>query len=292
MWRAWYTPDQNNDRKKDEPKKFFGTKFSKSSGGRGEKKQSEPEEFNWKRVLRIVLSWSLIILAVFIVMSVFRSDDAGRHTISFNQYQEFLRQNKIKSAVIKKTGSNDFDFHGTLRTSEEMTNTSGVKVTGDKFVVTLPYTNIDDEITSWGGGATFQYQLPQNFLLDLNYSYADFDAVQAQKNNPEFVPAFNTPKHRFQAGLSNKEVVKGKGIGFNLRFRWSDGYLWQSPFGQGAIESYQVVDASLTYKIPAARSLLKLGANNLFNREYRQIYGGPNVGSHYYISLTFDDMFR
>jgi cell division protease FtsH len=150
MWRAWYTPDQNNDRKKDEPKKFFGTKFSKSSGGRGEKKQSEPEEFNWKRVLRIVLSWSLIILAVFIVMSVFRSDDAGRHTISFNQYQEFLRQNKIKSAVIKKTGSNDFDFHGTLRTSEEMTNTSGVKVTGDKFVVTLPYTNIDDDlIAAW-----------------------------------------------------------------------------------------------------------------------------------------------
>jgi cell division protease FtsH len=154
MWRAWYTPSQKNDEKGDEKNKFFGSRFNKKSGdrggGRGDKKQSEPEEFNWKRVLRVVLSWSLIILAVFIVMSVFRSDDAGRHTISFNQYQEFLRQNKIKSAVIKKTGSNDFDFHGTLRTSEEMTNTSGVKVVGDKFVVTLPYTNIDDElIAAW-----------------------------------------------------------------------------------------------------------------------------------------------
>jgi cell division protease FtsH len=154
MWRAWYTPIKKNDEKGDEQKSFFGSRFNKKSGdrggGRGEKKQSEPEDFNWKRVLRVVLSWSLIILAVFIVMSVFRSDDAGRHTISFNQYQEFLRQNKIRSAVIKKTGSNDFDFHGTLRTSEEMTNTSGVKVVGDKFVVTLPYTNIDDElIATW-----------------------------------------------------------------------------------------------------------------------------------------------
>jgi iron complex outermembrane recepter protein len=152
------------------------------------------------------------------------------------------------------------------------------------------YTNIADDITSIGGGATLQYQLPSSFLVDANYSYADFDAEEAQKNNPEFVPAFNTPKHRFQVGLSNKEV--GAGIGFNVRFRWSDGYLWQSPFGQGEIDSYQVVDAAVTYKLTAARSLLKIGANNLFNQEYRQLYGGPNVGSHYYISIAFDEMFR
>lgn len=152
------------------------------------------------------------------------------------------------------------------------------------------YSNVADAITSMGGGLALQYQLPRNLLVDANYSYADFDAESAQKNNPEFVPAFNTPKHRFQLGMSSKEVAAG--IGFNLRFRWSDGYLWQSPFGQGEIESYQVVDAAVSYKLTTARSLLKIGANNLFNQEYRQIYGGPNIGSHYYISITFDEMFR
>ncbi len=149
MWRSWFTPDQKKDQKENGPNKFFGSKFGRNSGdrgGRNNKKPNEPEEFNWKRVLRVVLSWSLIIVAVFVVMSVFRSDDSGRHTVGFNQYQEFLRQNKIKTAVIKKTGSNDFDFHGTLRTTEEMTNVNGVKVNGDKFVVTLPYTDISEAV--------------------------------------------------------------------------------------------------------------------------------------------------
>ncbi len=134
------------------PKSFFNSPFNnkdkKDKNKRDDKggKGKEPEDFNWKRVLRVVLSWSLIIVAVFVIMSLFRDDDAGRHKINFNQYQAFLNDNKIESATIKKTGTNDFDFHGTLRSSEEMITPGGTSVVGNKFVVTLPYTNIDDSI--------------------------------------------------------------------------------------------------------------------------------------------------
>jgi len=133
------------------PTNFFSSPFNsdkKDSNKRDDKggKGKEPEEFNWKRVLRVVLTWSLIIIAVFVIMALFRDDDSGRHKINFNQYLTFLNENKIESATIKKTGTNDFDFHGTLRSSEEMTTPDGNRVVGDKFVLTLPYTNIDDAI--------------------------------------------------------------------------------------------------------------------------------------------------
>jgi cell division protease FtsH len=149
MERFRYTPEYTYYSSNDDKNKFYNSPFNKDKKDRkhqDSKKEKEPEDFNWKRVLRVVLSWSLIIIAVFVVMSLFRDNDAGRHAITFNQYLSFLSDNKIESATIKKTGSNDFDFHGQLRSSEEMTTTGGTRVVGDKFVVTLPYTNIDDTI--------------------------------------------------------------------------------------------------------------------------------------------------
>ncbi len=135
--------------KGDGSRNFFnksGNKDRKNKEKRDGKGGKEPDEFNWKRVMRVVLSWSLIIIAVFVIMSLFRENDTGRHKITFNQYITFLNGNKIQSAVIKKSGQNDYDFHGTLRSSEEMTTTADTRVVGDKFVVTLPYTNLDDAI--------------------------------------------------------------------------------------------------------------------------------------------------
>jgi cell division protease FtsH len=136
-------------------KTFYNSMFNSEDNGKGgrnqgnrddEKKSKEPEELNWKRLFRVILSSSLIIIVLFVIVSMLRDDDAGRHKISFNQYLTLLSGNKIKEATIKKSGMNDFNFHGTLRTSEEMTTVGGARVVGDKFVVTLPYTNIDDAV--------------------------------------------------------------------------------------------------------------------------------------------------
>ena len=119
--------------------------------GRGQRPMLRGEDdFNWGKVLRVVLSWSAIIMAVFLVMTIFKGQEATEYEVTFTQYQEFLNANKIERAVVKKSNLNDFDFHGTLSEAEDITLPTGKKVRVEKFTLTLPYTNIDDAvIANW-----------------------------------------------------------------------------------------------------------------------------------------------
>lgn len=104
------------------------------------------DEFNWGKAFRVVLSWSAIIMAVFLVMTIFKGAEATEYEVSFTQYQEFLNNKQIAKATIKKSNLNDFDFHGTMREPQEITLPTGKRVKVEKFTLTLPYTNIDDAV--------------------------------------------------------------------------------------------------------------------------------------------------
>jgi cell division protease FtsH len=121
---------------------------------RGPKGQKQPaggnDEFNWGKVLRVVLGWSAIIMAVFLVMTMFKGQEGTEYEVTFTQYQDFLNNNKIAKAIVKKSNLNDFDFHGTLTEPQEIQIQGGKKVRVEKFNLTLPYTNIDEPvITRW-----------------------------------------------------------------------------------------------------------------------------------------------
>jgi cell division protease FtsH len=148
---------QQEEKKESEPQKqsappkrrsFLPPKGLK---GRGPKPMLRgDDDFNWGKVLRVVLSWSAIIMAVFLVMTIFKGQEATEYEVTYTQYQEFLTSNRIGRAIIKKSNFNDFDFHGTLTEVQEITLTTGKKVRVEKFTLTLPYTNIDDAvIATW-----------------------------------------------------------------------------------------------------------------------------------------------
>jgi cell division protease FtsH len=148
---------QQEEKKESEPQKqssppkrrsFLPPKGLK---GRGPKPMLRgDDDFNWGKVLRVVLSWSAIIMAVFLVMTIFKGQETTEYEVTYTQYQEFLANNKIGRAIIKKSNFNDFDFHGTLTEAQEITLTTGKKVRVEKFTLTLPYTNIDDAvIATW-----------------------------------------------------------------------------------------------------------------------------------------------
>ena len=152
------------------------------------------------------------------------------------------------------------------------------------------YTNIEDDVTSNGFGLGLDYLIGKGFKAGFNYTYTSFDAEEAVKNQPGFLPSFNTPENRFNISFSGSNVGNSN-IGFNLKLRQWDAYTWQSPFGAGDIEGKAIVDLALTYKLTNIQSMIKLGASNLLNNEYNTVYGGPKVGSIYYISWTYDQMF-
>lgn len=152
------------------------------------------------------------------------------------------------------------------------------------------YTNAEDEVSSQGATLGITYLLPKGYTVTANGTWASFDIKDANPNN---VPAFNTPKYRTTLGLSNSQVAGN--AGFNVTWRWQDSFDWVGSFNElqpGRIEAYSLVDAQISYKLPALKSIAKLGASNVFNKQVYQAYGSPAIGAIYYVSITFDEMLR
>jgi outer membrane receptor protein involved in Fe transport len=186
-----------------------------------------------------------------------------------NSYENFIANVNVVTPLVGSVG----DLSGILALAN-----------GNSTVYQLA-TNAEGTVTSMGAGISFEYALTQGFRFVGNYNYATYEIVDA---DPELIPGFNTPEHRFGFGLSNSNVLKG--VGFNVRLNWSDSYEWRSAFGDGMVDQYSTVNAQVTYKIPNSKVALKLGGNNLFGNEYRTSFGTPNIGSIYYLSFVFDEL--
>jgi outer membrane receptor protein involved in Fe transport len=146
------------------------------------------------------------------------------------------------------------------------------------------YTNTNVEIKSIGFGAGFTKKFLNKFEFSANYNYAQFDFDQNQ--DPNFEAGFNTPKHRAKGSLSSDNLFKN--FGANASIRWSDEYLWQSSFADGRIKAATVFDLQLSYGIEKIKSTFKLGATNLFGREYQQVLGAGAIGQQYFFSWTIN----
>jgi len=97
------------------------------------------DDFNWGKVLKVVLSWSAIILGVFIVMTLFRSQEGTEYELDYTQYQSLLKEGQINNATIRKSDLNNFDFHGVLKKPSDLPTSSGRVLSVQRFVTTLPY---------------------------------------------------------------------------------------------------------------------------------------------------------
>ena len=148
-----------------------------------------------------------------------------------------------------------------------------------------PYVNSSDEVTSYGVGVGFTYNVFKGYTVNGNYNYAKFP--NESNADGDFRAGFNTPEHKFNIGLGNREVFNN--FGFNVNFRWQEQFIWESTFGIWTVPEFGVFDAQVNYKISSLRTIIKLGGTNLLGGDYRTNLGAPFVGKQYYISLTFDE---
>src|SRR5512141_1210622 len=70
----------------------------------------QDDDFNWNKVLKVVLSWSAIILLVFLVMTVFKGSEGTEVELWYPEYEELLQKGQIETAIIKKSERTNFDF--------------------------------------------------------------------------------------------------------------------------------------------------------------------------------------
>ncbi len=152
------------------------------------------------------------------------------------------------------------------------------------------YTNASDLVTAQGATLGLMYVSDRGYTVGANVTWADFDLKGADPND---IPAFNNPKYRTSVTFGNNKI--NDRIGFNVAWRWQDTYEWVGTFNQlrpGTIEAFSVVDAQVSYKMLPIKSILKIGANNLFNKQVYEAFGSPSIGAIYYVGITFDQFLR
>jgi len=193
----------------------------------------------------------------------------------YNIYNDFLNQSRVVTPYYGNVGT-DFTNPDTFNTVVALAN-------GDRRVYQV-YNNSKTEVTSFGFGVGLSKKVYKNFELGVNYNYAEYKFDQAK--DPSFIPSFNTPKHRIKASLGNQKLFKN--FGFNANIRWNTEYLWQSSFADGMVPENTVFDAQVNYAIPTLKSVLKVGATNLFGKDYIQVIGSGAIGQQWFASWTIN----
>ncbi|MFD1817883.1 Outer membrane receptor proteins, mostly Fe transport [Pseudarcicella hirudinis] len=197
----------------------------------------------------------------------------------YSQYTDFL----INTVVIRPN-SNVTSPDGSINT-QAATDI----LTGGTQAFQL-YTNAADKVSIQGISAGLTLSLPKNYRLNGNATWIDFNLMNADPNN---IPAFNTPTWKTNLTLSNSNVAKN--LGFSLAWHWQTAFDWYGTFNElrpGLVPAYSLIDAQISLKVPALKSVIKLGASNLTNQYITQAYGSPAVGGLYYVSLNFDELLR
>jgi iron complex outermembrane recepter protein len=171
-------------------------------------------------------------------------------------------------------------------------------------------TNSENNVITQGFSIGLNYYFQNKYGVSANYSWNRLDRLGVEDD--PVIPAFNTPEHKFNVGITGRdiEVISPKNgwIGFGLNYKWIQGFVFEgSPQFTGAIPSYDMFDAQISYTIPSKHITFKVGASNLFgiqplfgegdfaermerafdNRNY-QVYGGPAIGRLGYFSVLFE----
>lgn len=163
----------------------------------------------------------------------------------------------------------------------------------DRFETIQAYrvsANAKELVTTKGLNVGVNYYLTDEMTLNGNYSY---NAIDLRGSDNPIIPAFNTPKNKFNLGINGRgyKLLKRKEhkLGFAVNYKWVEGFRFEgSPQFTGFINSYGLTDVQLNYQIPSIYSTFKLGASNILDNQVFQVYGGPTVGRMIYFSIVFE----
>ncbi|RMD98432.1 MAG: TonB-dependent receptor, partial [Bacteroidetes bacterium] len=151
--------------------------------------------------------------------------------------------------------------------------------------------NSKETVKSQGFNIGANYYFGKYFQLAGNYSYN----VLVTEAQDDIVPAFNTPKHKYNFGFSGRDIPINLGafrvrkFGFNLNYKWVQGFLFEgSPQFTGFIDDYNLLDAQVNVKVDRWNTTFKVGASNILNNLHYETYGGPLVGRLAYVQLLYE----
>lgn len=158
--------------------------------------------------------------------------------------------------------------------------------------------NAEQTVKNSGWGIGLDYSLGKGFVVAGNITQnVLLNKDELKENDPTFVTAFNSPEFRYNLGVTNHNI-NNTGWGFGVTYRHQTEMIWNAALantfaninGHTLIPAYSTVDAQISKRLPAYKSIIKLGATNIGNKLYTTGWGNPLVGGMYYVSITFDEL--
>lgn len=178
------------------------------------------------------------------------------------------------------------DFIG-FNIGVDFNQVNGIPTSAQAFRVAA---NATDRVTTQGFSIGSNYYFGDYFAINGNYSW---NVLNTATDDP-IIPAFNTPEHKYNIGISGRNVPIGflgssiQEFGFSVNYKWVDRFLFEgSPQFTGFVEAYGLLDAQVNFAIESINTTIKIGASNLLDNDVFQVYGGPRIGRLAYISATY-----
>jgi iron complex outermembrane receptor protein len=151
--------------------------------------------------------------------------------------------------------------------------------------------NAADIVTTQGFSIGTNYYFGDYYSINGNYSW---NVLNTETDDP-IIPAFNTPEHKYNIGISGRNVplsLFGKPVqdfGFSVNYKWVDSFIFEgSPQFTGPIPAYGMLDAQFNFTAKSINTTFKIGASNLLDNRVFQVYGGPRIGRLAYASATYN----
>lgn len=148
-------------------------------------------------------------------------------------------------------------------------------LTSDSDLV-LTYRNFGD-LKRWGADAAFQAIVTDNWSLTGSYSWVNKNFFPRSEVGGISDVALNAPKNKASLGVAYRQSPHG--VTVDLRGRWVEGFPMNSGVFIGYVNTYRLMDATLAYRFPFARStLVSLNVQNVFNDRHLEFVGAPELG--------------
>jgi len=201
-----------------------------------------------------------------------------------NQYDGFLGQVQVFVPHGETVGSDAAVLAMLDRNRDATAATSATAGSQgqDRYRV---YTNARNTYHNFGSALGITYNFYKKFIVVGNVS---FNKMRSNTTNDIFVTGFNTPQWCTNVSFGNRELVKN--FGFNVVWKWQDGFLWESPLVTGGIAAVNTIDVQVSFRFPGLKSRLKIGGTDILDHRYLQYAGGPTIGALYYAAITMEGL--
>ena len=152
--------------------------------------------------------------------------------------------------------------------------------------------NAENTVTTQGASIGINYYLHPKYSLNGNYSW---NKLNEEGTQDPIIPAYNTPEHKYNLGLSARDINFSntkpilRNFSFSVNYKWVEGFTYEgSPQFTGHVPTYDLVDLQVSKKLTAINATLKIGSSNILNNKHYEVYGGPYIGRMSYCSLLFE----